>query len=167
MFKGIAKKFLVVGLAFALCVPCCFASAQTEKYLEELVRGEVGRALAENNLRCRFEGEVVEPSQMNMEQLLLAYKQLVDRGIARDLEDLDYFTQPPRLDVSLFNQDKTIREIIYGEVERCVEEFGMRPHYKGCFVDLDQMNNEKLMWFYNWLLDQGKARAFGLLMRNG
>ena len=166
MFKNTGKKIFAVCLAFTLCVPCCFASAQTEKYLEELVRGEVARVLAENNLRCRFEGEVIEPSQMNMEQLLLAYNLLVDRKIARDLEDLDYFTKPPRLDVSLFNQDETIRKTICGEVERCLEKFGMMPQYKGCFVDLCQMNNEQLMWFYNWLLDQGKARAFGLLMRN-
>lgn len=166
MFKNIVKKFLAVGLVFALCVPCCFAYAQTEKYLEELIRDEVARVLAENKLCYRFDGKVVEPSQMNMKQLLWAYNWLVDRGIARDLEDLDYFTQPQQYNVTLLNQAYT-GPVIRCEVKRCVQELGTRPHYKGHFLDLDQMNNEQLMWFYNWLLEQGKARYFGPLMRIG
>ena len=163
MFKNIVKKFLAVGLAFALCVPCCFASAQTEKYLEELIREEVARVLAENKLRCRVKGAVVAPSQMNMKQLLWAYNWLVDRGIARALEDLAYFTQPQQYHVTLLNQAYT-GPVIRREVKRCVQKLGMRPHYQGHFLNLDQMNNEQLMWFYNWLFDQGKAMDVENLM---
>lgn len=164
MFKNIGKKILAVGFSFALCVPCCFASAQPPQYNFAAIRREVELCAEEHNLVFTEHGEVVEPSQMNNEQLLSAYNQLVDQGIARDLEDLDYFTEPPRYNATLLNQ-AYIGPVIRCEVKRCVQELRMTPHYKGSFFEnLDQMNNEQLMWFYNWLLDQDKAKGLGDLM---